>query len=62
MGTLISLLILVLVAGLLWWAISQIPLPQPLGMVVQVVFVVIFALILLGMLSGHFPVPNMRIN
>lgn len=60
MGTLIALLILVLVAGLLWWAITQIPLPAPLAMVVQVVFVVVFALILLGMLFGQVSVPSIR--
>lgn len=60
MNTLIALLVLVLVAGLLWWAITQIPLPAPLGMIVQVVFIVIFALVLLGMLFGAVPVPAMR--
>lgn len=62
MGTLIALLILVLIAGLIWWAISQIPLPQPLGMVVQIVFILIFAIILLGMLFGQVQVPALRLN
>lgn len=62
MGTLIALLILVLVAGLIWWALTMIPLPAPLHMVVQVVFVVIFAILLLGMLFGQFPIPALRIT
>lgn len=61
MGTLIGLLILVLVAGLLWWALTRIPLPAPLGMVVQVVFILLFALVLLGMLFGSVPLPALRL-
>jgi hypothetical protein len=61
MSTLIALLIVCLVAGLLWWAITKIPLPEPMGMIVQVVFVVIFALVLLGMLFGSVPVPTLRL-
>jgi hypothetical protein len=61
MSTLIALLILVLIAGLLWWAITQIPLPAPIAQIVQVVFVIIIALMLVGMLFGGVPLPTLRL-
>jgi len=38
---LIGLIVLCLVAYVLWWALNQIPLPQPIRTVVTVVFVLI---------------------
>ena len=49
---LITLLIFALIAGLIWWALQQIPLPPPIRMVVIVVFVIILILVLLEMLPG----------
>jgi len=45
---LITLLIVCLVAGIVWWALQQIPLPAPVRMIV----VVVFALILGSALGG----------
>jgi heme A synthase len=53
-GGLIHLLIVLIVLGLIffivWWAISQIPMPEPIATVVRVLFVLIIVLILLGLL------------
>ncbi len=51
MDTLIALLILVAMAAIVWWAITQMSLPQPLRVVVIVVFAII-ALFLLGDMVG----------
>ena len=62
MGTLITLLVIVLVAGILWWAVTMIPLPDPAATIVRVVFAVILALVLLSMLFGGIDVPHLRIG
>lgn len=59
---LISLVIYLIIAGLIYWAVTQIiavvPLPEPIRTVINVVMVVILVLIvvyaLLG-LVGHIP-------
>jgi hypothetical protein len=43
---LVSLIIIALVCYLLWWALSQIPLPQPIRTVVVVLFVLVVVLYL----------------
>ena len=47
---LITLLILCLIAYVAWWALSQIPLPQPIRVVVIVIFAIIVILVLLQFL------------
>jgi hypothetical protein len=47
---LLGLLFFVVVAGLFWWVIQQVPLPQPMRVVVTVIFVLICLLILLNYL------------
>lgn len=49
---LISLVVILLVVGILWWAITQIPLPPPVGVVVRVAFAVIVALAILEYFFG----------
>lgn len=51
LGLLIQLLILVVIAGIVWWVIGQIPLPQPLRLVVIVIFAII-AIIVLCSIAG----------
>lgn len=48
----IDLAVLVIVAALVWWLLTQLPLPAPIGQVVQIVFVVICVLALLSILTG----------
>lgn len=38
LSLLIWLIVIVVVFGIAWWIISQIPLPAPMGMVVRVIF------------------------
>ena len=46
----------VIVLVLLWWIISQVPLPPPLGQILNIVLVVVAALFIIGILlhfGGH---------
>lgn len=56
---LVGLVIFALVAYLLWWLINMIPLPQP----VRVIVTVLFVLICLVMLFNYMPIglPHGRI-
>jgi hypothetical protein len=53
-GGLVHLLIVLIIIGLifsvLWWAITQIPMPPPYATVVRVLFVLIIVLVLLSIL------------
>lgn len=50
--SLISLLITLIIVGLIlaivWWAISQIPLPAPFNWIVRAVFALIIAVVLIA--------------
>ena len=52
MNVLLSLLIVILVLGLVWWVITQLPLATPWRMAATVVFEVIAILVLLSFLPG----------
>ena len=56
MGILISLLILVIVAGIVYWIVTLLPLPQPFKNIVIVILLLILLLWILGMFTGYFPV------
>lgn len=47
---LVQLLIFAIIAGLIYWVLTVLPLPAPFGRIVQVVFLVICVIILLYML------------
>ena len=47
---LVSLLVLCLIFGVVWWILTLIPLPAPFGRVAQVVLAVLFLIILIYML------------
>lgn len=65
LGALIQLLITLLIVGVIWWAVTQIigliPLPEPVGRIVNVLlivilaFIVIYALAALLPTAAHFP-------
>lgn len=65
LGALIQLLITLLIVGVIWWAVTQIlaliPLPEPVGRIVNIILIVILALIVIYALAGlvggagHFP-------
>ncbi len=52
LGLLIDLLITLLIVGVIWWAITQIPMPPPVRIAVVVVFALIVVLILLRFLPA----------
>lgn len=64
---LIQLVVYLVIAGLIWWAVSTIvnaiPMPEPIKTVVNVVMIVIVCLIvlyaLLGLI-GHIPKISLR--
>lgn len=47
MGLLITLLIIVCIFGIVWWALSKIPIPPPFRWVVNVILAVIAIVVLL---------------
>lgn len=62
---LVQLLLTLLIVGVLYWAVTAclalIPLPAPIGQVVNIILIVIVALIviyaLMGLVGGtHFPI------
>jgi hypothetical protein len=59
---LITLLIIVVVVGLIWWVLDYLPVPDPLNriakvvsMVIAIVFVIILLLRLAGVETVHLP-------
>ena len=49
---LISLLIFLVIASVVWWAVGMLPLPAPVRPIVLVVLVVIFLVMMLRFLPG----------
>lgn len=49
---LINVLVLVIVVGLIWWLITQLPIPEPFGRFAQVVIVVVACIALIYLLLG----------
>jgi hypothetical protein len=54
-GALITLLIVLLVAALVFWVLQQLGLPDPIRKIVYVVVVVVLAIWLLYFLIGFLP-------
>lgn len=59
MEALIGLLVIVLILGLVWYAMSAVPLPQPARIAVTVIFCIIAILLLLGQI-GYGPHLSLR--
>lgn len=59
LGALIQLLITLLIVGVIWWAVTQIigliPLPEPVGRIVNVLLIVILAFIVIYALAALLP-------
>ena len=49
---LISVLVFLVIASVVWWAVGMLPLPAPIRPIVLVVIVLIFLVYLLGYLPG----------
>jgi hypothetical protein len=54
---LISLLVLILIFGVVWWGVVQLPIDARILAFAQVVVVCIFVLLLLGIFIGGFTLP-----
>ena len=58
-STLISLVVLCLVLGLIYWLIMQLPIPEPFAGIIRVCVIVICILLVLGVLFGGVQLPHM---
>ena len=61
-GLLITVIILGLIFGVLWWGIQQIPMPAPFKSVAIGIFVLIVVLVLLGLLTGNVNIPILKLG
>ena len=63
-SVLVTILVMCLIFGVVWWIITLIPLPAPFGRVAQVVIAVIFLIMLIYLLlplaGGGFGHPYVR--
>jgi hypothetical protein len=50
LGILVTILVMCIIFGLIWWIFTQIPLPAPFAQIARVVIVVIFVVWLLYLL------------
>jgi hypothetical protein len=62
LGLLVSLLILVLVCGLIWWILGMIPIPPQFRWVVNVIIAVIFLIAIIELLAGGLVIPIGRLR
>lgn len=52
---LFSILVTLVIAGLIYWLITLLPLPPPFPLIIQVVVIVALILYLVGLLTGNAP-------
>lgn len=57
-SVLVNLLIVLIIFGLLYYAATLLPLPQPFRNLVLVLLILIFVLLLVGVLFGVLPTPR----
>lgn len=63
MDLIINLIVYLVVLGLIWWLVSLLPLPAPVGQIVRVLFIILLILIILsvfGIIPGGY-LPPIRI-
>jgi len=58
---LITIIIFAIVAGLLYWLVGLLPIPEPFGTIIKVCAVLICVLLVLGILFGGVSVPVLRL-
>lgn len=59
---LIALLFWGLILAIIWWAISQVPVPEPFSWVVRVVFAIIVVVVLFKLLGGGGPALGVNLH
>lgn len=58
LGLLVTLIILLAIAGVLWWAITNLGLPEPVRIVAITIVAIVCLIVLLSLLPGvglHWP-------
>ena len=55
LSLLITLVIYGLVLAIVWWAVTQVPVPAPFSWVIRVVFALIVVIVLINLLRGALP-------
>ena len=50
---LLNLILFLVILGVLWWLITLIPLPHPLPVIIQVLFVILAVLCIVSVFLGH---------
>ena len=63
MGILINLIVYLVIFGLIWWLVSLLPLPAPVGQIVRILFIILLILIVLSVFGiipgGYLPKLNL---
>lgn len=57
---LVTLIVFCIVAGLIYWLLTMLPLPDPFKTIIIVAFILILILVLLGMFFGGIDMPRLR--
>jgi hypothetical protein len=63
MDTIINLIAYLVVFGLVWWLVSMLPLPAPVGQIVRILFIILLIIIVLsffGIIPGG-QLPRIRL-
>jgi hypothetical protein len=59
-GLLVNLLVLVIILGIAWYIVKQLPLPAPGQTIALCILGLIAILVLLGLYTGHVPIYSLR--
>jgi len=59
---LVTIIVIALIFGLVWWVLGQMPLPEPFRMVINVVLGLICILVLLGLVFGGINLPSINLR
>lgn len=62
MDLLVTIIVFAIIAGLVYWLVLQLPLPEPFAMIVRVAVILICILLLLGMVTGGVGLPHFRLR
>jgi hypothetical protein len=60
-GALVSILIVLLIVGLILWAVNQFPIDPTIARIIRVVLVVVVCIWLIYLLAGFLPA-NLRVH
>ena len=55
MSVIVSIIVWLVIGGLVWWLIGMLPIDAKLKQIIQVLMIVLFILLLVGLLYGSVP-------